>query len=117
MRFLANENFPDPSITILRGEGHVVTSVRTDAPGISDPLVIAKAQARDLIILTFDKDYGELIFKEGVTDPPAVVFFRYRGVDPQAAAKLLLDAIAQNTALTNRFTVIEEDGIRQRLYG
>lgn len=34
--------------------------------GISDPQVIAIAQAEDRVILTFDKDYGELIFKDGI---------------------------------------------------
>lgn len=58
MRFLANENFPDPSILLLRDAGHDVRSIRTDHPGISDQQVIAFAQAEDRIIITFDKDYG-----------------------------------------------------------
>ncbi|MBK8950049.1 MAG: DUF5615 family PIN-like protein [Flavobacteriales bacterium] len=54
MRFLANENFPDPSIHLLRVAGHDARSIRTDAPGIADQQVIAMAQAEDRIILTFD---------------------------------------------------------------
>lgn len=116
MRFLANENFPDPSIIVLRRAGHDVKSIRTDAPRSSDPQVIATAQAESRIILTFDKDYGELIFKDGIEAPPAVLFLRYRGRDPQAAATLVQDAIAAGTVLEGRFTVIEEEGIRQRSY-
>lgn len=116
MRFLANENFPDPSIAVLRTAGHEVKSIRTDAPGIPDHQVIAMAQAEDRTILTFDKDYGELIFKEGVADPPAVLFLRYRGGDPEAAARFIMDTIVLGTVLEGRFTVIEEDGIRQRIY-
>jgi len=55
MRFLANENFPDPSIPLLRADGHDVRSISAEHPGISDPQVIAIAQAEDRIILTFDK--------------------------------------------------------------
>lgn len=116
MRFLANENFPDPSIVLLRAAGHDVRSIRTDHPGISDPRVIAFAQAESRIILTFDKDYGELIFKGGIEAPPAVLFLRYRGRDPKAAATLIQDALAASTVLEGRFTVIEEEGIRQRIY-
>jgi predicted nuclease of predicted toxin-antitoxin system len=116
MRFLANENFPEPSIVLLRATGHDVRSIRTDAPGISDPHVIAMAQAEERIILTFDKDYGELIFKGGIGSPPAVLFLRYRGRDPKAAAALIQDALSVGTVFENRFTVIEEEGIRQRSY-
>ncbi len=116
MRFLANENFPDPSILLLRDAGHDVRSVRTDHPGISDQQVITFAQAENRIILTFDKDYGELIFKGGITSPPAVLFLRYRGRDPKAAAALIHDALKAGTILESRFTVIEEEGIRQRIY-
>jgi len=44
MRFLANENFPDPSIVLLRQEGHDVRSIRAEHPGIPDHHVIAMAQ-------------------------------------------------------------------------
>lgn len=116
MRFLANENFPDPSIRILRDQGYEVKSIRTDAPSISDHQVIAMAQDEERIMLTFDKDYGELIFKDGIGSPPAVLFLRYRGRDPKAAAALIQDALTAGTVLEGRFTVIEEDGIRQRSY-
>lgn len=116
MRFLANENFPNPSILILRAAGHDVKSIRTDHPGIPDPQVIAMAQAENRIILTFDKDYGELIFKGGITAPPAVLFLRYRGRDPKAAAALIQEALAADTVLEGRFSVIEEEGVRQRIY-
>ncbi|MBK6626110.1 MAG: hypothetical protein IPJ87_00365 [Flavobacteriales bacterium] len=57
-----------------------------------------------------------MIFKGGIDSPPAVLFLRYRGKDPKAAAALIHDALATSTILERRFTVIEEDGIRQRSY-
>lgn len=116
MLFLANENFPAPSIAVLRGRGYDVASIREQVPGISDMSVITLARSESRCILTFDKDYGELIFKEGVDDPPDVVFFRYRGKDPQAAASLLLHLVESGTELSGRFTVVEDGGIRQRIY-
>ena len=116
MRFLANENFPDPSIHALSDAGHDLKSIRKEAPGIADHQVISMAQAEQRIILTFDKDYGELIFKGGIDSPPAVLFLRYRGKNPQAAARLFKETLAAETRLEGRFTVIEEEGIRQRIY-
>ena len=61
--FLANENFPRPSIIILREKGFSISSVQEEFQGISDEEVIKIAVEKKLIILTFDRDYGELIFK------------------------------------------------------
>ena len=61
--FLANENFPKPSIKLLRDSGLVITSIQEKCPGISDAEVLEMAVESDLIILTFDRDYGELIFR------------------------------------------------------
>ena len=63
MNFLANENFPRPSTIILRENGLSVKSIQEDFPGISDEEVIEIASKSNLIILTFDSDYGEIIFK------------------------------------------------------
>jgi predicted nuclease of predicted toxin-antitoxin system len=60
MRFLANENFPGAAVSVLKFAGHDVVWVRTTAPGTSDPEVLAWAARESRILLTFDKDFGEL---------------------------------------------------------
>ncbi|MCW5911647.1 MAG: DUF5615 family PIN-like protein [Cyclobacteriaceae bacterium] len=57
MRFLANENFPFPSIQTLRSKGFEVLSILQSHPGISDVEVISLAQKTSSVVLTFDKDY------------------------------------------------------------
>ena len=115
--FLANENFPRPSTIILRENGFIIKSIQEDHSGIEDAEVIKIALTLNLIILTFDSDYGELIFKYAKDNPPAVVFFREKGNDPVFAA-LSLMALLKNTSikLTGAFTVIESNNIRQRFY-
>ncbi|MCC6289676.1 MAG: DUF5615 family PIN-like protein [Chitinophagaceae bacterium] len=115
--FLANENFPRPSTIILREKGFIVKSRQEDSPGITDPQVMEIATASNLIILTFDSDYGELIFKYEKDNPPSVVYFREKGNQPEFAATALL-SIIENTSieLTGAFTVIEANNIRQRFY-
>lgn len=117
MKFLANENFPIPGINLLRKAGHTVTSISELYAGISDSAVIRRASADNYIILTFDKDYGEIIFKHARNNPPAVIFFRFIGDAPEAAAKILINLLTDGKYdFENKFTVIEIDGIRQRSY-
>jgi predicted nuclease of predicted toxin-antitoxin system len=71
--FLANENFPRPSILLLRKSNILVFSIQEQFAGISDEQVLQKAIDANLVILTFDKDYGELIFRYRLADPPAVL--------------------------------------------
>ena len=47
MRFLANENFPLPSVRLLRLGGYDVASVTEDSPGIEDTEVLTRAVNRD----------------------------------------------------------------------
>lgn len=115
--FLANENFPGPSIQLLRSAGIVVYSIAESHPGISDPEVIEIAQKRQLIILTFDSDYGELLFRYGSENPPAVVYFREKGNSPRFAGEFLLKRLADNPKMFDRaFSVIGEKSIRQRFF-
>jgi uncharacterized protein (DUF433 family) len=53
VRFLADEYFPGDAVAALRERGHDVMWIRTEAPGISDPEVLARAQAEDRLLLTF----------------------------------------------------------------
>jgi len=116
MRFLANENFPRPSIEKLRLRFEVI-SIAEVSPGISDFIVLEKALIENLIILTFDRDYGEMIFRDLPKKSPALIYFRFKGKSPTEAANLLLKLIDSGKVKFNdRFSVIEENGIRQRTY-
>ncbi len=75
MHFIANENFPFPSSQILLDEGYDIYLIAKECPGITDLLVIKKAKELSAIILTFDKDYGEIIFTHKIANPPSVIFF------------------------------------------
>jgi predicted nuclease of predicted toxin-antitoxin system len=93
MIFLANENFPFPSIELLRNAGYEIVSVSEKYSGPSDHDIVKIAEVNNYIIITFDKDYGEIIFRHSMKNPPAVVFFRYAGNGPAEAGKILIDLI------------------------
>ena len=115
--FLANENFPRPSILLLRKEGFVVESIQENHQGASDEFVLRYAIDNKLTILTFDRDYGELVFRYAQENPPPVVYFRNKGISPISVGELLLKIIHEKSIeITNAFTVVEEKNIRQRFY-
>jgi predicted nuclease of predicted toxin-antitoxin system len=63
MRFLTDENFPQASVHRLREAGHDVFDVTERMPGATDLEVLGCAAEGARILLTFDRDYGELIYR------------------------------------------------------
>lgn len=115
MRFLANENFPAPSIHLLRQARHDVASISEELPGIQDDAVLAHAVQQGRLILTFDRDYGELIFRRGFAPPPGVLYFRFIARNSREPAERLLQLLATpGLTFEGHFTVIEREQIRQR---
>ena len=117
MRFLANENFPTNSIKILRESGYDVISVSEDFPSVKDFEVLLYAQQKRCIVLTFDRDYGELIYHYGFF-AYGVVYFRFDSEYPEEPAERLLKILdLGEIELLDKFTVVERDRIRQRKIG
>ncbi|KAA3658436.1 MAG: hypothetical protein DWQ04_25095 [Chloroflexi bacterium] len=115
MRFLANENFPVVSIKKLRDAGHEVTAVIEIMSGAKDEQVLEKAHDASQIILTFDSDYGELIFKHKLPVPAGVIYLRLTPLTPEEPANFILNLLAEkNILLEGKFTVARRDRIRQR---
>jgi len=93
MRFLANENFPLLSVRILRQAELEVASVTEDSPGIEDSEVLARAADEERVILTFDRDYGELIYRLRLRSPRGVIYLRFRPHTPEEPASILLNLL------------------------
>lgn len=65
MKFLEDENLDSQIVERLRLDGHIVWYVIEMEPGISDDDVLNLANSEGAILLTFDKDFGELVFRLG----------------------------------------------------
>ena len=83
MRLCANENIPEDCVIRLRQEGHDVLWIRETVPGSPDEAVLALAVADNRLLITFDKDFGELVFRRGAKSSQGVVLFRI--AQPSAA--------------------------------
>ena len=114
-KFLANENVPLATVLRLRKEGFDVASVSLDASSITDREVMQIAAAENRTIITFDRDYGELIYKHGFRPPAGVVYLRMQNYQPEEPAELILKLLNNpNLEFAGHFTVADEKSIRQR---
>lgn len=114
MRILANENFPGPVIRELRRRGHDVMSVKETMRGATDPEVLARAQAEERLVVTFDKDFGELAFRSGLPATSGVILFRLSGSSPETDNARTLSALESGIDWVGSFSVVSDDRIRVR---
>ena len=112
MRILADENFPGDAVAALRGRGHDVAWIRSDAPGSSDVEVIVRAQAENRVLVTFDKDFGELAFRSKLSVSSGIILFRISMSSPVYVAQVAVAALESHVDWADRFAVVEDDRIR-----
>src|SRR5262249_10261323 len=109
MRLLANENFPGTAVAALRDAGHDVLWVRTDYPGATDQAVLYTAQAQERILLTFDKDFGELAFRSNLPAKSGIVLFRLTPTSPARVGEIAVAALKSSLQWQGHFSIVEEE--------
>lgn len=114
MRFLANENFPGSAVTALQATGHDVVWVRITAPGARDPDVLAWAAREGRILLTFDKDFGELARRSALPRLCGVILLRLPMPMPGNVGQRVADLITARDDWAGHFSVIEPGRVRMR---
>jgi predicted nuclease of predicted toxin-antitoxin system len=112
LRLLANENIHAAAVVALRERGHDVAWVGEGARGASDESVLAQALAEQRILLTFVKDFGELVYRRGSEASCGVVLFRIPMHSPKAVAARISDVLASRSDWAGMFSVVGEDRIR-----
>lgn len=66
MNLVADEGVDGHIIARLRQDGHDVLYIAEIEPSISDDIVLSHANAQEALLLTEDKDFGELVFRQGL---------------------------------------------------
>lgn len=114
--FLADEQFPQPAILLLRNAGIEVVAVREESPGIADPAVLELARQRRCVLLTLDKGFGRLIFHDRHPSPPGVVFFRNEvlSIRERPASDLLRLLADDGSAILGFYVTIQRNLVRRR---
>jgi predicted nuclease of predicted toxin-antitoxin system len=117
MRFLADENFPGEAVKALRAGGNDVIWIGVEAPGSSDAEVLARAAREERILLTFDKDFGELAKASPLPAGCGVILLRIPMPRPESVDQQLASLIMARDDWAGRFSVIEPGRVRMRRLG
>jgi predicted nuclease of predicted toxin-antitoxin system len=112
MDILADENLPRVVVEALRAAGHDVVWVREQFPGATDNDVMNYAQIQGRVLMTFDKDFGNLAFRSVERDLPGVILFRTAMHAPNEAAALACSALSSRNDWVGHFSVVESDRVR-----
>ena len=79
--------------------------------------VMEIAISENRLIVTFDSDYGELIFKHGYKPPAGVIYLRFTEYPPEYPGQLIHHILSTSKLdFTHKISVIDQNGIRQRSY-
>jgi predicted nuclease of predicted toxin-antitoxin system len=114
MNLLADENIPVSIVRALLEDRHDVMWVRDESPGVPDIEVLQLAHRKNRIILTFDKDFGELAIRDQVAPCPGIILVRVFKKTPPDLARYIRDVIGSRQDWAGHFSVIEDERIRMR---
>jgi predicted nuclease of predicted toxin-antitoxin system len=114
VNFLADESVDQPIVTRLRKDGHDVVYIAEATPGISDSKVLDQAAKDRRVLLTGDKDFGELVYRQQRANH-GVVLLRLDGMATADKATLVSSVVSQHgRKMFDSFSVVTATAIRIR---
>jgi predicted nuclease of predicted toxin-antitoxin system len=115
VNLLAYESVDGDIVRELRADGHEVLYVAEMSPGLSDEDVLQQANGRGATLLTSERDFGELVFRQGFAES-GVVLLRLAGLTQERKAAITAAVLrTHGEALRNCFTVVSKGSIRMRI--
>lgn len=106
MNFLADESVDRPIVERLRREGYRVSYVAELGPGMPDDAVLSLANQETALLLTADKDFGEMVFRQRL-HIHGVLLIRLAGLTPARKAEIVALTVKEHlTELPGSFAVI-----------
>jgi predicted nuclease of predicted toxin-antitoxin system len=114
VRLLADEGVDRQIVERLRKDGHDVAYVAEMAPGIVDEAVLSQGRNPASVLITADKDFGELVFRRRQATT-GVLLVRLLGLTPATKASLVSAVIREHAhELPGAFAVLTPGNIRIR---
>lgn len=114
MNLLADESVDRQIVDRLRREGHAVRYVAEMEPGIPDDTVLSLANQEADVLLTADKDFGELGFRQGQVTS-GIFLVRLAGLSPARKAGVVATAVSRHSReLPGAFAVLTPGSFRIR---
>jgi predicted nuclease of predicted toxin-antitoxin system len=112
LRILADENVAGETVEVLRSRGHEIVWIAEESPAIADREVLARAQSEDRVVVTFDKDFGELAVRLGLAAASGVVLLRVRQLSPAFVTRIVVAGLESRDDWRGHFWVIDESRVR-----
>ena len=113
-KFVADESVDFRIIKFLRESGFEIIAVIKENPGLNDDAVLEFASSLPAILITEDKDFGELTFRLRKPNH-GIILLRFGSIPISEKKIKFLDILQKFDAkFTNMFTVITSDKIRIR---
>ncbi len=111
-RLSCYENIPLKIVKELKEEGYTIESIPADKRGMLDKNVMKYAFEKKLIILTFDKDFGQLVFKEELQSK-GIVLLRFLPTSPTRIKAIIREILDdQEFNPIGKFVVVHETHMR-----
>jgi predicted nuclease of predicted toxin-antitoxin system len=114
VRFLADEGVDRQIVERLRLDGYEVAYIAEMSPGITDEVVLTESRVSASVLITADKDFGELVFRRRQAST-GVLLIRLFGLTPDMKARMVSAAIQEHgQELAGAFAVLSPGNIRIR---
>lgn len=115
MNLLADESVDRQIVERLRQDGHDVLYIAEVEPSVSDAVVFDRANEKSALLVTGDKDFGEIVFRDHRLSSGGVVLLRLAGLSSESKVETVSDAFQKYEAeFPNHFSVVEPGKIRIR---
>jgi predicted nuclease of predicted toxin-antitoxin system len=113
MKLLVDESVDRPIVERLRQDGHDVLYVAELESGISDTEVLQRANELSALLVTLDKDFGELVFQQSLSTSFGVVLIRLSGLSAERKAEIVSEAFYRHARdFLRSFSVITSGRVR-----
>jgi predicted nuclease of predicted toxin-antitoxin system len=114
MRIVADENLAYRMIKALRNEGFEVISIEEDMPSIPDNNVLSIAVKEEALLITEDKDFGELVMHHKL-EHRGILLVRLAGMETEEKIIRTLEVVrTYGKELQESFTVLDSRRVRLR---
>ncbi len=110
-QLIADENIPLETVDLLKKRGIDIVTLPELLRGTSDRNLLVTAKAKERILVTFDHDFGQLIFKEKL-ETHGVMLLLFAPKSPQQIAKRIQQALSAKVTMTNMVVTVREDRIK-----
>lgn len=114
MRYLADENIPPTVIQQLRQDGHDVLSVRESMRGGNDSAILARSVAEERVLITFDKDFGELACRHQLASACGIILFRLIQRSRESLNARVMEVLRSRHDWAGAFWIVTDQRIRRR---